>query len=131
MLIKIKKAHKDAIIPKYATEGSGGFDLYSVEEYKVYAGQVIHVDTGLIFDIPKSLELQIRPRSNLSFKTPLRVANSPGTIHSDFKNSAKVIIENRSDNETYVIKKGELIAQGVICPIVHGIFLETNDADEQ
>jgi dUTP pyrophosphatase len=115
--MNIKLTHKDAVIPKYQTDGASGFDLHSVEEYKVYAGQVLLVDTGIAFQIPRGYELQIRPRSGLSFKTPLRVPNSPGTVDSDFRDSVKVIIENRSDNESYTIKKGERIAQGVICPI--------------
>ena len=132
MFIRIKKLHEDAVIPKYQTEGASGFDLHSVQDYTVYAGQVILVDTGIAYEIPEGLELQVRPRSGLSFKTPLRVANSPGTVDCDFRDSVKVIIENRSDNESYTIKKGERIAQGIICPVVRGIFLESkilNDTD--
>lgn len=125
--MKIKKTHADAIVPKYQTEGASGFDFHSVEEYKVYAGQVLLVDTGIAFQIPKGYELQVRPRSGLSFKTPLRVANAPGTVDSDFRDSVKVIIENRSDNESYTIKKGERIAQGVICPIVYADGFEVVD----
>ena len=124
MNIKIKKTHQDAVVPKYQTEGASGFDMHSVQEYKVYAGQVLLVDTGVAFDIPKGYELQVRPRSGLSFKTPLRVANSPGTVDSDFRDSVKVIIENRSDNEDYTIKKGERIAQGIICPVIQATFEE-------
>jgi len=124
MNIKIKKTHQDAVVPKYQTEGASGFDMHSVQEYTVYAGQVLLVDTGIAFDIPKGYELQVRPRSGLSFKTPLRVANSPGTVDSDFRDSVKVIIENRSDNENYTIKKGERIAQGIICPVMQATFEE-------
>lgn len=129
MNIKIKLTHENAVVPKYQTEGASGFDLHSVQEYKVYAGQVLLVDTGIAFEIPKGYELQVRPRSGLSFKTPLRVANSPGTVDSDFRDSVKVIIENRSDNENYTIKQGERIAQGIICPIVQATFEEANLSD--
>lgn len=30
MRIKVKKLHPDAIIPKYATDGSSGFDLHAL-----------------------------------------------------------------------------------------------------
>lgn len=119
--------HIDAIVPKYQTEGASGFDLHSVQEYKVYPGQVLLVDTGIAFQIPRGFELQVRPRSGLSFKTPLRVANSPGTVDSDFRDSVKVIIENNSHNESYTIKKGERIAQGVLCPIAHAPAFEVVD----
>lgn len=127
MRIKIKKTHTDAIIPAYQTAGASGFDMHSVQEYKVYAGQVLLVDTGIAFEIPEGYELQVRPRSGLSFKTPLRVANSPGTVDSDFRDSVKVIIENRSDNEDYTIKKGERIAQGIICPVLQADFMEVSE----
>jgi dUTP pyrophosphatase len=130
MNIKIKLTHQDAIIPKYQTEGASGFDLHSVQEYKVHAGQVLLVDTGVAYQVPIGYELQVRPRSGLSFKTPLRVANSPGTVDSDFRDSVKVIIENRSDNETYTIKKGERIAQGIICPVLQATFLETTELSD-
>jgi len=128
--VNVKKTHEDAVIPQYQTEGASGFDLHSVQEYKVYAGQVLLVDTGIAFEIPKGLELQVRPRSGLSFKTPLRVANSPGTVDSDFRDSVKVIIENRSDNESYTIKKGERIAQGIICPVYQATFQEVTDLND-
>ena len=127
MRIKIKKTHNDAIIPAYQTTGASGFDMHSVQEYKVYAGQVLLVDTGIAFEIPEGYELQVRPRSGLSFKTPLRVANSPGTVDADFRDSVKVIIENRSDNEDYTIKKGERIAQGIICPVLQADFIEVTE----
>jgi dUTP pyrophosphatase len=126
MIVKIKKLHDDAVVPKYQTEGASGFDMHSIKEYTVYAGQVLLVDTGIAFEIPSGYELQVRPRSGLSFKTPLRVANSPGTVDSDFRDSVKVIIENRSDNESYTIKKGERIAQGIICPVVQAQFVDTD-----
>jgi dUTP pyrophosphatase len=125
MIVKIKKLHDDAVVPKYQTEGASGFDMHSIKEYTVYAGQVLLVDTGIAFEIPSGYELQVRPRSGLSFKTPLRVANSPGTVDSDFRDSVKVIIENRSDNESYTIKKGERIAQGIICPVVRAEFIDS------
>lgn len=125
MIIRIKKTHEDAVIPQYQTKGASGFDLHSVQEYKLFPGQITLIDTGIIFEIPEGLELQIRPRSGLSFKTPLRIANSPGTVDSDFRDSVKIIMKNTSFNEEYIIKKGDRIAQGIICPVVQGIFVES------
>lgn len=130
MFIRIKKTHEDAVVPKYQTEGASGFDLHAIEDYKLFPGQIVLVDTGIIFEIPIGLELQIRPRSGLSFKTPLRISNSPGTVDSDFRGSVKVIMENTSFNEEYEIKKGDRIAQGIITPIIHGVFLETKVLNE-
>jgi len=50
MKVKIKKLHKDAKIPIYATGGSVAVDLYAIEEYTINAISdicVIFVSTGI------------------------------------------------------------------------------------
>ena len=74
MKIKIKKLHPDAVIPLYQTGGSAGFDLSSIEDLNIYAGQTILVKTGLSVEIPVGYELQIRPRSGMSLKTKIRIS---------------------------------------------------------
>lgn len=124
MKLKIKKTHPDAVIPKYATPGSAGFDLVAVEDVEVLAGSTALVSTGLAFEVPEGFEMQIRPRSGMSLKTPLRVANSPGCIDSDFRGTVQVIMHNtetfspEAPLSYYKIKKGERIAQAMICPII-------------
>lgn len=127
MKVKIKKIHKDAAIPNYATNGSSGFDLHSIEKVVILPGETVLIKTGLIFEVPVGYELQVRPRSGLSLNTPLRISNSPGTIDSDYRGEVCVIIENTSnmyDNTgiVKVIEKGDKMAQGVICPIVRVDF---------
>lgn len=126
MRIQIKKLNPDAVIPKYATEGSSGFDLVAIEDVTIQPGQTKLVKTGLAVNIGPGYEMQVRPRSGLSLKTPLRVANSPGTVDSDYRGEVCVIMTNSATEfcdkhdfreKVQYIKKGERIAQGVICPI--------------
>lgn len=72
------------------------------------------VKTGLFVKIPEGYEIQVRPRSGLSAKSKLRIANSPGTIDSDYLGEIGIIIDNISDIYHYSIKKGERIAQLVL-----------------
>ena len=134
MKILIKKLHEDAMIPKYQTPGASGFDFHALEDVTIQPGETVLVRTGLAFDVGYGYELQVRPRSGLSLKTTLRVANSPGSVDSDFRGEVCVIITNTSDdfshksnsdgnlllsvNGAYNIKKGDRIAQGVIAPVV-------------
>lgn len=120
--VKIKRLHPDAIIPKYATPGSAGFDLVAVEDVIIGTRETKLVRTGLAFEIPEGYEMQIRPRSGLSLKTPLRIANSPGTIDADFRGEVGVIAWNSDRDETIRIQKGDRIAQGVIAPVVRAQF---------
>lgn len=132
MQIKVKKLNADAVIPKYAKTGDSGFDLVATKDVSIYAGGTVLVPTGLAFEIPENYELQVRPRSGLSLRTNLRVANSPGTVDSSFRGEVMVIMTNTSSGNFYdslpiVIKKGEKIAQGVICPIIKAELLEVEE----
>lgn len=129
MKVKIKKLHQDAIVPKYATKGSAGFDFYALEDVFINSNETVLVKTGLSFEVPIGYELQIRPRSGLSLKTPLRVANAPGTVDSDYRGEVCVIISNNSFG-TQVIKKGDRVAQGVICPIIQAELEEVNELSD-
>lgn len=67
-------------IPKYAHIGDAGIDVRALEDYEVLPGETKLVKTGIKIAIPQGYEIQVRPRSGLSLKTKMRVANSPGTI---------------------------------------------------
>ena len=126
MEIEFKKMNDEAQEPKYAHVGDSGFDFVALEDVTVSSGETIIIDTGLSFNVPMGYELQVRPRSGMSFKTKIRVANSPGTVDSNFRGSVGIIIENTGDC-FYNIKKGDRIAQGIICPIITASFKEVSD----
>ena len=113
MKVKIINKSKNDL-PFYATKGSAGMDVYSNEELKLEPLSTIIVKTGLFVKIPEGYEIQVRPRSGLSAKSKLRIANSPGTIDSDYLGEIGIIIDNISDTYYHLIKKGERIAQLVL-----------------
>lgn len=127
--VKIKLTHPSAVVPKYQTSGASGFDFHSIEELVLMPGETKIVRTGLTFQFPEGLELQIRPRSGISAKTKVRVANSPGTIDQDFTGEVKIILDNNG-TMPYTINIGDRIAQGVICPIIKVEFEEVEDVSE-
>lgn len=121
--LKVKKlGHYDSSfdLPQYETTGAAGADLRAHLENKdslvIAPGARVLVPTGLSFEIPHGYEVQIRPRSGLSFKTDLLVVNSPGTIDCDYRGEVKIILGNFG-KEDFVIKHGERIAQMVIAPV--------------
>lgn len=144
--IKIKKLHSSAVIPKTFTKGSAGFDLHASMDIIIRPEERMLIPTGLAFEIPEGYEMQIRPRSGLSARTKLRIANSPGTIDSDYRGEVCIIIENvgfddgnadhyieyldgshRRHTElfpvgTYKIREGDRIAQGVIQSVIRPVF---------
>ena len=113
--MKVKVINKSVNdLPFYATKGSAGMDVYSNEELELAPLSTTIVKTGLFVKIPEGYEIQVRPRSGLSAKSSLRIANSPGTIDSDYLGEIGIIIDNISDTYHHLIKKGERIAQLVL-----------------
>jgi dUTP pyrophosphatase len=74
------------------------------------------IPTGLHFQIPIGFELQVRPRSGLALKNGITVLNTPGTVDSGYRGEVKVILFNTGE-ESFTIKNGDRIAQGVISPV--------------
>lgn len=113
--VKIHRISKDAILPKYAHPTDAGADVYSVEDITIAPNETVIVPTGLTMAVPAGYEVQIRPRSGLSAKTNLRIANAPGTIDADYRGEIGIIMNNIG-NKTETIKKGDRIAQMLIAP---------------
>jgi len=113
---KVKFINKsDNADPKFQTEGSAGFDIRADLGYPIMleAGQFKIIPTGLYFELPQNVELQIRPRSGLAVKFGITVLNSPGTIDSDYRGEVKVILINHS-RYVYKVQNGLRIAQGIL-----------------
>lgn len=125
MKVKIKRLHPDAQIPRYATLGSAGFDLVAVEDVILTLGLTTLIKTGLSVEVPRGYELQVRPRSGTSLKTGIRITNSPGTIDSDYRGEVGIIAQLVPDGMgtvEFTVKKGDRIAQGVLCPVQQADF---------
>jgi len=126
MVIPTKKLNDLAIIPQRQTAGAAGFDFHSVEEVVIMPGETAIISTGLSFELPNHLEMQIRPRSGMSAKTKIRVSNSPGTIDADYRGEVKIILDNIGV-VPYTVKVGDRIAQGVLNKVDHSPFWEATE----
>lgn len=92
--IPIEKVSEKAIIPTYANAGDAGLDLYAIEDTTIAPGETKIVGTGIKIALPLGYQAEVRPRSGVSSKTNLRIANSPGTIDSNYRGEIGVIITN-------------------------------------
>jgi len=105
--------------PFYATAGSAGVDVKAdiAEDVLLGPSERKLINTGIYMDLGSAnLECQVRSRSGLALKKGLIVANSPGTIDSDYRGECGVILLNTS-NEIVKISPGERIAQFVFTPV--------------
>ncbi|MGR6014972.1 dUTP diphosphatase [Bacillus paranthracis] len=127
--VKIKRV-KDVELPKYAKSGDSGFDLVAAEDTIIWPGETKVVQTGLSFEIPPGYELQVRPRSDMTRNTKLRVVL--GTVDSGYRGEVGVLVDNTErpislNMQAHVIEKGTRIAQGVIAPVVTAHFVEVEE----
>ncbi|UOR75827.1 dUTP diphosphatase [Helicobacter pylori] len=129
MKIKIQKIHPNALIPKYQTEGSSGFDLHAVEEVMIKSHSVGLVKIGICLSLEVGYELQVRTRSGLALNHQVVVLNSPGTVDNDYRGEIKVILANLSDKD-FKVQVGDRIAQGVVQKTYKAEFIECERLDE-
>jgi dUTP pyrophosphatase len=131
--VKIKKAEtaKDIPLPRYATNGSSGMDVYAAidDEIIINPGEIKLIPTGFYLSIPRGYEAEVRPRSGLALKHGITLVNSPGTIDSDFRGLVCVVITNLG-KKPYTIKRGDRIAQIVFKETIRGDLELCEELDE-
>lgn len=121
MKIKVKKLHKDAIIPQFAHATDTGFDLYTVEKTIIEPNTKGIVKTGLAFELPQGWGVAVRNKSGITVKG---VPNGGidkradltvylGTIDNGYRGEIGIMVKNETD-ETIVIPKHTKLAQGVL-----------------
>lgn len=132
LTLSIKKLNPEAVIPEYAKEGDSGFDLVAVEDALLLPGETRLIKTGIAVELPPGTELQVRPRSGLSLKSPLHIRNAPGTVDNGYRGEIGVICHclPTVDNMPTAISKGDRIAQGVVVPVIRCDILEVEELSD-
>ncbi len=108
--------------PRYQSEDAAGMDLVAAtpegETLFLGPGERALIPTGLVIELPRGFEAQIRPRSGLALRHGVTVLNSPGTIDADYRGEICVILANFGDKPFSIIR-GERIAQIVFARVEH------------
>ncbi len=125
MVIKLKRLHKNAKIPTYATDGSACLDLYCTKDISFALGEVKFIDSGWIFEIPYDYYVTIHPRSGLACKQQLILLNSTAIIDSDYRGPIKTYFKNIGNN-TILLKKGDRYAQMALHQRIYTQFEEVD-----
>lgn len=153
--LQVVKLREGAILPTRANPTDAGLDLYAVEDVIIQPGETKVVKTGIAIKLPPNTVGDVRPRSGISAKTKLRVANAPGTIDEDYRGEIGIIFDNtrkkskekdytvetvnpgihvltveKENGGSYIIRKGDKIAQLVITPILKPVVEEVETLDE-
>jgi len=127
--IKIKLLDPRAQMPKFATEGSAGFDLAALDWLCIPSREQALIKTGVAMAIPAGYAGEIQPRSGLALKYGITITNSPGLIDSDYRGEIGVIIYN-SGVRDFVVEPGDRIAQMKIIKLPEVVLVEADELDE-
>lgn len=120
-------------LPEYSTPGASGMDIHAwLSDGPITLNSLERrlIPTGLYMDIPYGYEVQIRPRSGLSLRQGLTVANTPGTVDSDFRGEVCVIMVNIG-TEPVTVNDGDRICQMVVAPVMHVTWQDSGDTLSQ
>ena len=149
--VPIELTSEGAKIPTYANLGDGAVDLYAPEDFTIGPGETKIIPCDIKVALPYGYAFLIHPRSGLSAKTKLRVANSVGLVDSQYKGVIGVILENVEprikdikyefdDNnrpvivaiehgQSYSISKGDRFAQMRLVEVPQASFFQVESVD--
>lgn len=111
------------LVPRYATPGAAGLDLYAAEDATIDGFGMTAIKTGIAVAIPPGYVGMIRGRSGLAFKHNLWAFH--GTIDEDYRGEVKVQIANPQATD-YFVERGDRIAQMLLVPVAR-LRVETVD----
>lgn len=85
--------------------------------------------TGLILQLPRGYEGQVRSRSGLALRHGVTVLNAPGTVDADYRGEVGVLLVNLGA-ETFTVTRGMRIAQLVVARYEAVDLAETDVLEE-
>ena len=132
MELKIRKLREGAKIPRRATSGSAGMDLYACidEPITLAPGQLAVVPTGIAIELPdNTCAAFLYARSGLGVKHGICLSNGVGVIDSDYRGAVCAGLCNVSD-KPYVIEPDERVAQMVIAPVLTPDIIEVDELSD-
>lgn len=118
--VPIELTSEGAKIPTYANLGDGAVDLYAPCDFTIGPGETKIIPVDIKVALPYGYAFLIHPRSGLSAKTKLRVANSVGLVDSQYKGVIGVILENVEPRIKDVSYEFDDKGRPIITSIEHG-----------
>lgn len=149
--VYVYKLWQEAYIPQYGSSWAACFDIKAslrpIDRVVVYDSKnnkdmrevtedktiTLHskermlVPTGLVFDLREGTSLRMHPRSGLSLKNGIIIANCEGIVDADYVQQSYIMLHNVSDVD-FMIEDGMRVAQGEIVythqPILEQVYDE-------
>lgn len=127
--------YEELRLPKRATSGSAGYDIFAPSDFIIEAGKSITIPTGIRVKIDEGWVFKIYPRSGLGFKFRLQLNNTVGIIDSDYYYSdneghmfCKLTNDSR-EGKTVELLKASAFAQGIF--VEYGITYDDDTKEKR
>lgn len=130
--LKIKKLKENAVMPKSATSGSAGVDLYACidEPITVKSGDLVKIPTGIAIELPSdNMAAFVFARSGLGINHGIAPSNAVGVVDSDYRGEICVGLTNHG-TQPFVIEPQTRIAQLIVMPVLPLPILEVDDLSD-
>ena len=114
MKLQLKRLDPGLPVPRYATEGDAGLDLFSAVDVTLKPGERAAVLTGIAIALEPGHAGFVHARSGRALRDGLALVNAPGVVDAGYRGEVKVIVVNLAPDEPIYIKRGEKVAQLVI-----------------
>lgn len=121
--VKIQYVHQDAQLPKQATVGAAGWDVYAVESGVVRGHSQVRIPLGFCIELPDGWQAKIKQRSSM-FQIGLITNDSP--IDSDYRQQVCMLVNNTSA-WTWRYARGERIGQLLFEPVPVVRFVQVDE----
>lgn len=118
----LAEIYENIKLPRRATSGSAGYDIYTPIHIVLEPGRTMKIPTGIRCEIEPGWFLGILPRSGHGFKFGVKLANTLGVIDSDYFysiNEGHIFVKLVNDScicKTVDIPTWQGMAQGIFLP---------------
>lgn len=125
---EMEAVYEKVKLPRRATTGSAGYDIYTPVSYTLKPGQTAKIPTGIRVKMEEGWFLSVFPRSGLGFRFRLQLDNTVGIIDSDYfyaKNEGHLFVKVTNDSKegkTVVLEEGKAFCQGIF--LEYGITID-------
>lgn len=124
-MIRVKKLHENAILPRQGSDFAGGIDLYIVESAIIPPLMQAKLGTGIAMELPENCVGQIWARSKLANTFGVQIMG--GVVDSDYRGEVMISLLN-TGNKTLELKAGDRVAQMIV--VQHSSFFDIEEVDQ-
>lgn len=117
--MNIKPIHPNFRMPKRASNGAGGYDLFMPERGVVLDAwdRPALIPLGFSAEVPEGHVALLLPRSSYGIKRGLFLGNTCGVIDADYRGEWLASIRLREDEEPLEWFPGDRLLQMLIVPV--------------